>query len=510
MKRHHSACTSLWRTHESMLVRRFSLLFCVCLLLFAWPQSSFAQPAEATPISFDTDVDGQLDNLTLSSAYSFTGKRGEFVSIELRTTTGNLDPLLTLLDSAGTVLQTLDDGIGRGVRIESIRIPANGTYYINVSRFGGATGVTRGGFTLRLSRVGVSSESGSTLRYNDTIINTISDAEPALYYTFQANQGDILDVDMQRVSGDLDPLLKVVDSNATVLAASDDVPGSFTLDAAIEGLVIEQTGTYVIVATRYGEEVGRSTGAFVLSLAENDDSGLGNTLQTAAPLEPGTVLENELTPTRFEQYYTFIASEDDLVRVRMDRVSGSLDAYLILLDADLQELTFDDDSGSGQNALIREFRIPASGLYYVKATRFGGTEADTVGRYRIQADILRGAFDNITEDSLPILYGSTVTGVIDDNASSVLYAFFGNQGDVISVSMNRGDGNLDPFISLLDGEQQLLLNDDDSGSAQNARIEQFVLPETGVYYVRATRYTGNDGDSDTRGSYILVLAQVSD
>ncbi|MEO1440888.1 MAG: PPC domain-containing protein [Chloroflexota bacterium] len=499
----------MWRCSTTIVFRQGLPLFAVFIIVTVWTSSALAQPEEATPIAFDVEVEGQLDNLTLSETFSFSGKRGEFVSVELLTTTGNLDPVLTMLNSNGDVMLSVDDGVGRGTRIDSVRVPASGVYYLTVSRFGGAVGTTRGGFTLLLSRVGVSSESGSALRYDDTVINTISDGEPLLYYTFEANQGDILDVSMQRVSGDLDPLLKVLNSEAAVLAASDDVPGSETLDAAIEGLVIEQAGTYVIVATRYGEEVGLSTGAFVLSLAENDDSGLGNTLQTAAPLEPGTPLENELTATRFEQYYTFIASEDDLVRIRLDRISGTLDAYLILLDADLQELTFDDDSGSGQNAQIREFRIPESGLYYVKATRFGGTEAETAGRYRIQVDILRGAFDNITEDSLPILYGSTVTGVIDDSEISVLYAFFGNQGDVISVSMNRGDGNLDPFISLLDDEQRLLLSDDDSGSAQNARIEQFVLPETGVYYVRATRYTGSDGDSDTRGSYILVLAQVS-
>ncbi|MEL7235759.1 MAG: PPC domain-containing protein, partial [Chloroflexota bacterium] len=294
-----------------------------------------------------------MTSATLSETFSFSGKRGEFVSVELLTTTGNLDPVLTMLNSNGDVMLSVDDGVGRGTRIDSVRVPASGVYYLTVSRFGGAVGTTRGGFTLLLSRVGVSSESGSALRYDDTVINTISDGEPLLYYTFEANQGDILDVSMQRVSGDLDPLLKVLNSVAAVLAASDDVPGSETLDAAIEGLVIEQAGTYVIVATRYGEEVGLSTGAFVLSLAENDDSGLGNTLQTAAPLEPGTPLENELTATRFEQYYTFIASEDDLVRIRLDRISGTLDAYLILLDADLQELTFDDDSGSGQNAQIR-------------------------------------------------------------------------------------------------------------------------------------------------------------
>lgn len=465
-------------------------------------------PDDATPIQFDQDVSGRIDNLTLRAAYTFDGRRGEFVSITLETNEGDLDPLLSVLDPDGNLLVALDDGLGRGTRLESLRIPRNGTYTIVVTRFGGALGTSIGNFTLRLSRIGVSSQSGSSLRYNDTIINTITDSEPQHFYSFRARRGDILNIRMQRITGDLDPVLHIVDSSATIIASSDDVPGSSTLDAAVERLVIDADGVYVIVATRYGEATGSSTGSFVLSIEESRDSGLGNTLQTAADLVPGQPVEGELTADQFERFYTFYAEENDLVRLRMDRISGSLDAYLIVLDPNLLEVTFDDDSGGGQNAQIPELRIPADGVYTVKATRYGGTEGETVGRYRLQLDILGGAFDEATAEALPILYGSTITGVISDETPSVLYAFYGSQGDVITVSMNRGDGNLDPVVSILGENQQLLVSDDDSGGTQNARIEQYVLSRTGVYYIQASRYTGTDGSANTRGSYILVLVRV--
>ena len=482
-------------------------VFAIALIMAAALPAA-AQPETPIPLAFDEPISGQLDNLTLQQTYTFDGRRGEFVQIELTTTVGNLDPLLTVLDTNGAVMALRDDGLGRGTVIESLRIPANGTYRIVVSRFGGDLGLTRGGYDLQISRIGVSSATGSTLRYNDSIINTITDDEPQLFYSFQATSGDILNIRMQRVSGDLDPLLKIVDGDARVIASSDDLIGSTTLDAAVEEFVIDEAGTYVIVATRYGEGYGTSTGSFVLSIEEADDSGLGNTLQTAAELPPDTAIEGEITASRFEQFYTFFANENDLVRVRMDRVSGSLDAYLVILDTNRLELTFDDDGGSGQNALIQELRIPEAGVYTVVATRFGGTEGQTVGRYQIRLEVLGGAFDEVANEALPILYGSTVTGVVSDEEPGVLYAFYGTEGDVVSVSMNRGDGNLDPVVNILGLELQPLVSDDDSGSGQNAAIERYRLSRTGVYYVFATRYTGSDGDSDTEGSYILVLAQV--
>ena len=466
-----------------------------------WLLAAAAVSAQDAPlVPLGESVRGTLGNTAPTLSYRFEGRRGEFVSLLLTAESGNLDPVLSVLDADGNLLATGDDGNARGARIDSLRVPRSGVYTVVVSRFGGELGTTTGEFSLQMERIGVSSQSGSALRYGDTIINTISDDAPQHYYSFQAQRGDILNIQMQRISGNLDPLLQVVNGAGALIAENDDVPGSNTLDAQIERLVIEENGTYVIVATRYGAEAGESTGSFVLSLAESDDSGLGNTLQTAAPLTPGEPLENEITAARFEQFYTFNANENDLVRVTMDRVSGSLDAYLIIFDPNLQEITFDDDSGSGQNARVDDLRIPQDGRYIVKATRFNGTEGDTVGQYRVQLEQLGGAFDTAAPDALPILYDSTVTGVITDEQPAVTYAFYGNQGDVISVSMNRGDGDLDPVVSILGEQLQPLVTDDDSGSAQNARIGRYVLSRDGVYYVRARATPGRRGPATRAGA----------
>jgi hypothetical protein len=47
-----------------------------------------------------------------------------------------------------------------------------------------------------------------------------------------------------------------------------------------------------------------------------------------------------------------------------------------ILNSELNALISDDDSGGGQNARIGEYRIPATGTYYIRATRYTGTTGD--------------------------------------------------------------------------------------------------------------------------------------
>lgn len=492
-----------------MRVGRFFGVF-VCALMLLCGSVGAAQAQDDETLIYGIPVSGQVDNRTPRMVHAFDGLRGEVVSIDLQVTGGDLDPVLAVFDGSGTLIASLDDSAGGRVpKLPSLRLPNSDRYFVAVSRFGYGLGTTGGSYALRVERVGVSSASGSMLRYGDQVINSINNMTPQLYYSFRASQGDIVNVRMRRVSGDLDPYLQVVDSSAFVLADNDDTLGSPTpFDSSIEGLVIEEDGTYVIVASRYGQSAGTSSGNFVLIIEEADNSGLGNTPQTALPVRMGQTINSELTSRQFARYYRFEANANDIITVRMSRgATGALDSYLVLTDAGLVELVSDDDSGGGQNALIDQYRIPASGTYYVIATRFEREAGQTTGAFRLEFQSLGNAFEEIAEGIERIAYGNTITGRIDDETPEKLYAFWGVAGDVITVSMNRADGDLDPVVSLLNSDQNTMVIDDDSGGGQNARIGEFRIPVTGTYYIRATRYTGTTSSPNTKGSFVLVLAR---
>lgn len=487
------------------------MLILLLMVICAVPVAAQVEVDTEAGILFGQIITGEISNTSPRDTYSFDGRRGEVVSIDLRTIDGDLDPLLTIVDNSGQVIAWQDDSQqSRDVRIDSFRIPQTDRYFIIVGRFGYSLGTTSGEYELRIDRLGVSSASGSSLRYGDAVINTISSMQPQIFYSFRAQRGDIVNIEMQRVSGNLDPFLQVVNSNAFVIAENDDVLGSDTLDAFINGLVIEETGTYIIVATRFGQAAGDSTGSFVLSLNEADNSGFGNSLQTAIPIALGETVEGELTNRNFAQFYQFTAERNDLITITMNRADGNIDTFLTLTNAGFQTLAEDDDGGNGQNSRIDQYLIPADGLYYIIATRFEGEAGTTQGAYTLELQNLGNVFENVPEEIPRISYGTTVTGRIDDTTPEIRYAFWGVEGDIITTSMNRGDGNLDAFIQILNEDGTPIISNDDGGGGQNARIDRFRIPRTGLYFIQATRFIGAEGDSNTAGSFILVLAQRFD
>jgi hypothetical protein len=489
--------------------RRFKLIVFMIYFLLASPVWAQDDASDETGVTYGGSISGQITNQTPRAVYYFDGLRGEVVAIKLETTSGDLDPVLTVMDTGGNIIASQDDSKGnRDISLDALSIPQSSRYYVIVGRFGYGLGSTSGQFDLNVERIGVSSASGSALRYGDSVINNITTMTPQVYYSFRAQRGDIVNIEMLHDSGDLDPYLQVVNSNAFVIADNDDVPGS-GLNAEINNLVIEESGTYIIVATRYGEAAGTSAGRFILTLDEATGSGLGNSAQTAIPILVGDTQEGSLTDGEYAKYYAFDARQNDLITARMNRANGSLDSFLVLADSNLQEVATDDDSGGGQNAKIDGFMIPADGRYYLIATRLDRDKGTTSGNFKLEFQSLGNAFDGVPVDAQRISYGTTITGRIDDLTPQVLYAFYGVAGDAITASVNRGDGDLDPVLDILSSDQVSLTSDDDSGGGQNARIARYVLPRTGLYFVRAARFSGTtDGNPNTQGSFILVLAKL--
>lgn len=358
------------------------LLLTVLMVCFALPV--LAQGAAApTPLTYGAGVAGRLDNRTPFARYAFDGLRGEFVRVTLTVTTGDLDAMLTLSAPDGGVLLVRDEDAEAGVLTAQLRLPSNGAFGVTVARFGFAYGTTDGGYSIQVDRLGVSAESGSGLRYGDTVANAISDAVPEVYYSFRAKQGDLVTLIMRRDGGSLDPLLRVVDANRTILVEADDSNG--LPDARIERWQVPADGQYLIVATRYGEAAGRTAGQFLLTLNKIPDSALGSSPDLAIQIQRGQPAERDITAERYEVWYSFEARAGEKISVSLVRVNGSLDPFVVLVGSDLTELASHDDlvDGKERDSLIENFTIPADGKYYVIATRYERAAGTTIGRFRV-------------------------------------------------------------------------------------------------------------------------------
>lgn len=484
-------------------------VFVILLFLWLWLPSE-AQETPAAPetgVEPGTIITGTIDDQMPRQVFYFEGSRGEVIRFRLKTTAGNLDPVLTVFDDTGAILFNRDDMRGRRDVEVTITIPLTTRFYVVIGRFGYGLGSTSGDFELVLERVGVISEQGTNLLYNIPVIDTISSTQPQIYYTFRAEAGDIVNIEMVRSSGTLDPYLQIVDRNRFILAENDDAPGGGTRNARIENLVIETGGTYIIVATRYGQAAGESVGSFVLTITEAANSGLANSELTAINLSYNQTHEDRINDDQFARYYVFEAQRDDLITITQNQTSGQLDAFLTLANAGLQPLISDDDSGGGRNARIERYRIPADGQYYIIAGRIDGEAGTSTGSYRLQLVYEGSAFEGVNEGIPRLEFGSTTQDSITLEDGDSIFAFYGQKDEQITIAMYRATGDLDPVVQLLDSNQNLLASDDDSAGGQNARIQNYRLPTTGIYYIRATRYQGNEGTPNTTGSYNLILSR---
>lgn len=487
-----------------------SRFFCLITLIFILivPIQAQDDDTDSESITVGTQLDGRIDDENSRVAYSINGARGTIVRIRLTAINGDLDPVLLIFDPAQNLLLNRDDSEGtRNVDL-TMTFQENGTYLIIVARFGHSAGTTSGDFELAIERIGVSSDEGSSLQYGIPITNTITNMQSQLFFTFEANQGDIINVSMVRSSGTLDPYIQLLDPGRFLIAENDDATGT-SRNARIQTYVINTPGTYIIVATRYGQASGESAGSFVLTVEEATNSGLGNSRFAPAGLAFDGTITAELTENRYERFYVFEGLRDEIISISMERTgfAGQLDSYLLLTNAGFQPLIEDDDSGEGSSALIEDYRLPADGLYYIIATRFHRAEGTTFGEYNLTLTDEGSAFAEVPPNIPRLLYGTSLEDGISGDDSDSLFVFWGTEGERVIIAMDRISGNLDAVLELLDAQQIRMLRDDDSGFENNAHLDT-ILTYTGLHYIRATRYDGNSNNSNTTGNYRLNLSRI--
>ncbi|MCS6835906.1 MAG: PPC domain-containing protein [Anaerolineae bacterium] len=480
----------------------------VLSLLLAWivVGLSLAQTPTPTPAALGAAEEaarltGRLDARTPRQTYTFDGSRGEVVRLSLRATSGDLDPVLSLYDPLGQLVLTRDDSAeGLDVRANAT-LPSDGPYLLVIGRWGYGLGSSEGDYELSVERLGVLAAQGSTLRYGVPVTNLITDSQFEWYYTFRARQGDILNIELVRSSGTLDPLLKVLDSDRFLLDSNDDEAPD-TRNAALRNFFVERDGVYVVVATRYGEAAGDSVGSFVLTISEAASSGVGNSPRAPAPIGYNQTLEASLDNRQSVRYYRFIGQEDDLITASAEQRSGRLDPVLTLADADMQPLRSDDDGGGGKNARIERFRLPYSGVFHLIVSRFD----DNQGAFRLGLRRVGTAFEGFDPAMPRLLYGTTVQDAISESDPSSQYAFWGEVGDVVTIRMARTSGTLEPVLELLDDRGRRMFRAD--GTGEVVGFERLVLPATGAYIIYARRYEGNMRPANTTGDFRVTLALI--
>jgi hypothetical protein len=344
--------------------------------------------------------------------------------------------------------------------------------------------------------------SGTVIAYGDTVSGTITDDAPRLLYTFTGSEGDTVNIRMNRESGDLDPYLRLMDSEGvTLIENDDDETVENTRDSYISNFQLPTAGEYTIAATRFQEELGTLTGDFTLTLTTGTEA-----VPTEAPAVDGTLLtygdtvEGTITQESFAINYTFEGKAGDVVSIRMTAEEASLDSFLILQSSSGETLIDNDDEPGGvRDSLIDAFELPADDTYTIIATRYqeelGGTEGDfelsldAVSEGERAADTTPTPFaGTMPEVDGFIGFSDFISGTIDSENPIRYYGLQVIAGQTVTLSTSELDDGLDILFVLLDPKgKPLAYNDDSSRFSNTPMLDNIELPVDGQYTLVVAR-----------------------
>lgn len=344
---------------------------------------------------------------------------------------------------------------------------------------------------------------GTPIAPGDVLTDELTDTEPAVLYTFEGQAGQTVTITME--SDVFDSYLVLLGADGNPVAEDDDSAGD--LNAQIRYRLTED-GTYTIIATSllYSRTNGErySVGEFSVTFATSEVG------PTPTPDAPDTNIPYEavigvdetitggVTPDEPTVTYAFVGEAGQSILISM--TSSDFDTYLILQDADGNELTFNDDGGQGLNSLIGPYIIPEDGTYLIVATSFshrtGGT-AQFSGQFELTV---------IGNEVRRIEYGMVITSELQGGIPFENYSFIGQAGDTISISLETG-----AFFSYLNiaaannPTSPIAVYDSTfTSERRSSQIGPFTLPDTGEYIITAGGYTDSGG-----GSYTLRLDRVT-
>jgi hypothetical protein len=386
-----------------------------------------------------------------------------------------------------------------------------------------------------------------TLSANVPVEGAITSQNPYQVYSFQGQDGQIVSLQMNANSGNLDPLLILLDPNGNQVAINDDRDRGIT-DSAITNFALILSGTYNIIATRYGLLIGGTEGEYTFTLggASLATDSQTNVIPTFPDLPRGSVEVSLQWNTGADLQLLVRDPQGDSVYDDQPRLlttgatlaangnvncqlSGSAPLSYIYWPAerlpsagpyeiqvwyqsacnDPTPVSFTLNVVANDQLIFSTTQPLRVGEQYVTSYTIGTDSVVTPGEGGVFGTTLRpevSSIDYLAQESTARLLanGDSVTGSIRATQKFAVYAFEGETGQVVTIGMSGLSGTLDSALFLVGpGGVQLAQNDDAGSDTRDSLINEFPLPETGRYIIIATHFGGQYGV--TAGDYRLTL-----
>jgi hypothetical protein len=294
---------------------------------------------ETDVIEYGETVQGTLTSAAPLAYYSFRGASGD--SVIIRLSSNDFDSYLILSGPDGYELISNDDGGGNlNSLIGPYPLPQTGDYMITARSLSGSS---TGNYTLSLERAEL-----VELEYGETVTVDFDSSNTIAYFTFNANSGDIIDVE---VEGDVDTNLTLNDIYNYVLAYDED--GGRGYNPELFGVVLNQAGTYtLLLQAPFGGE-----GSVELTITRGEVPSLNDGPQTL------TFSSSQTTRT-----LAYAGEAGETVRLNISALGGNTASPSVDISQDGFSVTY--VSASSVEAVSVIFTVPADGDMLVSVSEY--------------------------------------------------------------------------------------------------------------------------------------------
>jgi hypothetical protein len=347
-------------------------------------------------------------------------------------------------------------------------------------------------------------EETTPIALGDTVEGTISDTTYQYLYVLTAKAGDSAIISMI-AKDELDPYLLLQDSKGQTLAEDDDSAGEHNAQMTY---TFEEAGDYTIVATRFGQLSGPSSGEFTLTVKASGEEG---TAVAASTSEATTAATAESTSEPTEEATEETTEEVSPTPSRTRNATPT------------EEITEEATTESTEEATeetTEEVTPTASRTRRPTATRVTPTEEEPSEEPTEEESPTPRATRRVTATRRPtratptptqgvvvtpgeVSLDEPVSGDIDDSKVFYFYDYNATAGEKLSLTVET-EGGLQAVLifSPADTSKKAIK----TAAAKNAdETVQFdvTVPEDGAYWIIVTRVGGTDGS--TSGSFTLTV-----
>ncbi len=338
-------------------------------------------------VQADTPVDGEVTATHWQHLYTYNAQGADELDVIVKRTGGTLYPLVTVLDSNGSALQT---GYNQNDYADTNRfqLPAAGQYTVAVSRYNDQDGATLGTYELTVHLIGSGEDSPllagamGDVAYDQELDGNVSPAQWYEDWSLTTDAGDAMNLTVTRTSGDLMPEVILLGGSGQEL--SHGYTDNTGATAQVTNYTLAGKGTYTVRVTRQSGQTGETSGGYALTVGLiGTGEGSAKLSETEGEITLGQPASGEITNARWENVWTFTAAQAGSIDVTVKRASGTLSPMIEIRDANDQEMDRGYPGDTRDSAEITSYRLPGAGTYEIVVGREGDQTGMTNGKYTV-------------------------------------------------------------------------------------------------------------------------------